>query len=869
LNPQLWSKAEEVLRAIWDSPRENRELVLAQLCGQDEPLLAEVRSLLEADELANQWVPPPAGDAQQLRQFGPYRLEMMIGRGGMGAVYLAHRADGNVEHKVAVKIIGLPFEVASFQERFRQERQILATLNHPHIAHFIDGGVTDQGELYLILEYVDGEAIDHYARAHNLGEAAKLDLFEQVASAVAYAHQNLIVHRDLKPGNILVSKQGAVKLLDFGTAKILDGRDLQGSTSAGLMTVGYASPEQLRGDPATTLSDVFSLGVLLYELLSGEKAFLGGLFARMESGTESLPLLPGDLGLVVSKAMAPEAAERYSSVEQLLADIRRYRSGQAVLAHPPSKSYQIGKFIRRNRLQVLAGLVALVAVLGGSIATAWQARRAEARYQQVRALGNYLVFDIHTGLQNVPASTALQKEVVQKAIGFLDALSSDPSANTALRLEVSAGYQKLGDVLGNPYQANLGERQKAIETYDKALSILAPVLKAQPLHFEARYLSAQIRVQRAAASGFGGKVKDSLPALTAAVADLRQLAAERTTDLKLRVSLAKGLQLLALRTSAGGGTTETIEAAKVETLYGEAEQLLKSARNGPSEVLFHLAQIEYGRAILWGSADPNRAIAHHAKCTEWLDQLPAEKSKLLEAQRLRANNLLNLGFAQGQTHAYAEAIRNLTAAQQILATWSTMDPANKSASYQLSSAHRSRGIVHTYNKDKAQAIADFSAAAAIHHDLSAKDPSSKLYPYLRAELLVRIGNLQQESGQTAAAQKATKEGLATLTALAEPPSATFSQLIGACRWLTETAVQPSRRPRQAAEFCQRAIDMTNGVDPDGWEGLSNAKFQMGDRPAAIVAAQKAIALLPPTVPGKPISQQRATMEANLKRLEQR
>jgi eukaryotic-like serine/threonine-protein kinase len=869
LNPQLWSQAEEILRAIWASPRESRELVLTQLCGQDQELLAEVRSLLEADELANQWVPPPAAEVSPLRQFGPYRLEKMIGRGGMGAVYLAHRADGNVEHKVAVKIIGLPFEIASFQERFRQERQILATLNHPHIAHFIDGGVTVEGELYLILEFVDGVAIDEYASAGNLGEAAKLDLFEQVGSAVAYAHQNLVVHRDLKPGNILVSNDKVAKLLDFGTAKILDGRDLQGSTSAGLMTVGYASPEQLRGDPATTLSDVFSLGVLLYELLSGQKAFPGGVFARMEAEPHSPPPLPGDLGLIVRKAMAPLAAERYSSVDQLLADIRRHRNGQPVLAHPPSSAYRVGKFIRRHRLPLMAAIISLGAIIGGSIATAWQARRAEARYEQIRELGKYLVFDIHGALLNVPASTVLQKEVVQKATGFLDALSSDPSAGTALRLEIASGYQKLGDVLGNPYRASLGERDKAIETYNKALSILAPVLKAEPSHFDARYLSAQIRVQRSGTSGFGGKAKEALLALTAAVADLRQLAADRPSDSKLRLSLAKGLQLLAMRSSSGGGTTEITEAAKVETLYAEAEQLLNSIRGASTEVLFHLAQIEYGRAILWGSADPNRALLHHAKTTQWLDQLPPEQAQLLETQRLRANNLLNLGFAQGQAHAYPEAIRNLTQAQQILATWSAMEPANKSAQYQLSSAYRSRGIVHTYDKQIRPAIADFSAAAAIHQDLSTKDPTSKLYPFLRGELLVRIGNLLHESGQSMEAQKATKEGLAILTALAEPPTATFSQLAGACRWLTETSLQPLRRPQQAAAFCQRAIDMTKGTDPDGWEGLSTAKLQLGDRPGAIAAAKQAIALLPPTAPGKPISQQRASMEATLKRLQQR
>ncbi len=869
MNHQEWQKAEEVLNAVWASPRENRELALAQLCGKDQKLMSEVKSLLEADEQARNWQAPSQENTTVVRQFGPYRLEKMIGRGGMGAVYLAHRTDGNVEHKVAVKIIGLPFELEPFQDRFRQERQILATLNHPNITHFIDGGVTNDGELYLIIEYVDGLTIDEFARVRNLDEATRLDLLEQVAAAVAYAHQNLIVHRDLKPGNILVSNEGTVKLLDFGTAKILDGRVADGSTSAGLMSVGYASPEQLRGDPATTLTDVYSLGVVLYELLSGKKAFTGGLFARMDAPGNTLQPLPGDLGLIVRKAMSTVPNERYSSVEQMVVDLRRYRSGKPVMAHPESASYCVRKFIRRNRLPVAAGIVAFCAVVGGSIATAWEARRAEARFEQVRELGKYLVFDIHGGLQGMPGSTALQKQVAEKALGFLDALSSDPSADQTLRLELASGYQRLGDVLGNPNRANLGERKKAIETYDKALSILSPVLNADPSNLDARWLSAQIRIQQSGTRDFGDKAQEGLQLLSKAVEDLRWLLAQEPNDLKTRMALAAGLQLLAKRTSAGGGVTETTGAAQVEAHYREAEAVLQPAIGGHADVLFQLAQIEYGRAILWGSTNPNLAVEHHRKTSSWLNQLPSSEANLIETRRLRANNLLNLGWAEGQTHAYSEAIRNISEAEKILEAWAAVDPGNTSAQYQLTTAYRSRGIVHSYNQDRRKAIEDFRAALSIHRQLSSKDPGNKVYRYLQGELLSRIGNLHQQSGEKVAARNAAQDGIEILVALAEPQTASLSHLFGACRWLSETAVASLRKPKLAAAYCQRAIDITKGQDPDGWEGLSTARAQLGDRTGAIEAAKRAIALLPPTLEGKPVSEQRRTMEAALRQLEKR
>jgi serine/threonine protein kinase len=336
-------------------------------------------------------------------------MDRLLGRGGMGAVYLAHRADGEFAQKVAVKIIGLPFELDVLRERFRQERQILAGLNHPNITRLLDGGVTGDGQLYLVMEYVDGVPIDSAPGDVN----AKLDWFRDVCAAVQYAHQNLIVHRDLKPSNILVDASGAAKLLDFGSAKFLAGVDVT-RTRFNMITLSYASPEQLRGEPATTLSDVYSLGAVLYQLIAGDKPFGEDLVSRLrdeESGGITLPkVLPGDLDVIVRKALAPSPAERYSTIEQLAEDVRRFRAGEAVLAHAPSFRYQAGKFARRNKLALGAGLLLLLTMLSGIVGVLWQnrtavaeRRKAEARAEDLRKLSDSLLSEIDDAIQNSQA----------------------------------------------------------------------------------------------------------------------------------------------------------------------------------------------------------------------------------------------------------------------------------------------------------------------------------------------------------------------------------------------------------------------------------------------------------------------------------
>ncbi|MEK7330512.1 MAG: serine/threonine-protein kinase, partial [Candidatus Eisenbacteria bacterium] len=386
-----------------------RTAFLDQACDGDAELRALVEALIRADESAGAFLDRPAAElAPELlagepepapeppmagRQIGPWRVVREVGRGGMGAVYLAERADGAFEQTVALKLIKRGLARAEILQRFLRERRILARLEHRNIARLADGGVTDDGLPWFAMEYVEGQPITDWCDEHRAGVEERLRLFRAVCDAVQYAHRNLVVHRDLKPSNIFVTADGEVKLLDFGIARLLsdepDG-DALTLTREGLrvLTPHYAAPEQLRGEAATTATDLYSLGVVLYELLSGARPFgrsATSLDQLRREVLEEEPVPPsglrsewrhplrGDLDNIVLTALRKEPQRRYPSVEALLADLERYREGRPVQATPPSARYRIAKFVRRNRVSVIAGAVVTLTFLVGVVATMWQA----------------------------------------------------------------------------------------------------------------------------------------------------------------------------------------------------------------------------------------------------------------------------------------------------------------------------------------------------------------------------------------------------------------------------------------------------------------------------------------------------------------
>jgi eukaryotic-like serine/threonine-protein kinase len=499
MNPERWRRIEEIFRTAIDRPADERGSYLTRACGADEDLRREVLSLLERDT-AEEFIRGPIANAALAftarskkdltgERIGPYRVTRMIGRGGMGDVYEAERDDEQFRRQAAIKIIKRGMDTDFVRDRFLRERQILASLDHPHIARLFDGGVTPDDSPYFVMELVAGEPITAYCRRHQLSVDGKLKLFRKVCSAVQHAHQRLVIHRDLKPSNILIAEDGEPKLLDFGIAKLLSpdsGRsDTRTETALRMMTPEYASPEQARGQSVATTTDVYSLGVVLYELLTERRPreFKTRLPAELErafhdteikepskvvsrntgAGARLARSLAGDLDNVVLMAMRKEPERRYQSVEQFSEDIRRYLAGMPVVARKDTFGYRAEKFVRRHKAGV--AILALLAVLAVTM-TVQAARIARERDRA-----------------NQEAATA--QAVTQSLVAMFE--FADPGKTrgnfiTAREL-LDQGAEKVVRELKNQpaVQAKLldtiGQLYQSIGLYDRAQPLLEEALK--------------------------------------------------------------------------------------------------------------------------------------------------------------------------------------------------------------------------------------------------------------------------------------------------------------------------------------------------------------------------------------------------------
>jgi eukaryotic-like serine/threonine-protein kinase len=504
-----WPEIKAVLGDVLEADPGDRPAVLERLCGTDSALRGAVESLLALETRADAALESRALPGAALRtqpetqpeMIGPYRILREIGRGGMGVVYLGERADGQYRKQVAIKVITSGWRDPGLERRFQRERQILAQLEHPAIARFLDGGATGDGRPYFVMEYIEGRPLLAWCEEQRLAIPARLQLFLQICDAVSYAHQRLVVHRDLKPGNVLVRPEGSAKLLDFGLARVLSvtgeaGQDLT-LTGMPLMTPAYASPEQVRGELYTVAGDVYSLGVILYEILTGQRPYELPTtsyleMARIICEQEPAPLshavaderlrraLKGDLEKIAGKAMAKDASRRYATADDFAADIRRHLEGRPVQARPATFAYRAGKLLRRHRVAISAGSLALVLILAFAGAAAWEARRAQRRFQDVRHLAHSVIFELHDAIQKLPGSTAARELLVRRALEYLENLSREASRDPALQREIALAYEKIADVQGNLGESNLGRVSAALESYRKAEAILSGLVDRSP-----------------------------------------------------------------------------------------------------------------------------------------------------------------------------------------------------------------------------------------------------------------------------------------------------------------------------------------------------------------------------------------------------
>ncbi|HYT74912.1 MAG TPA: serine/threonine-protein kinase [Vicinamibacterales bacterium] len=505
ITPDLWRRIKAVASAALDLDLPSRTAYVDRACAGDVRLRAEVESLLASTVAATPYFETPGGGGTATlfssgSRIGPYRLVRELATGGMGSVYLAEREDGDFRQRVAIKIVRGGFANSFLLERFREERRILASLEHPNIARLLDGGATDTGLPYVVMEFVEGESIDQFCARRRLSLSERLAVFKQVCAAVQYAHQHLVVHRDIKAANILVTDDGTPKLLDFGIAKLLDpgaARGFAPHTTVRVMTPESASPEQVSGRPVTVASDVYALGVLLYRVLTGASPYRVAsdretdLIRAVCEETPEPPSrnpggkgnrIPADVDMIVMKALRKEPERRYESPGQLSDDIQRFLDGRPVLASPDSIRYRAGKFVRRHRVAVVAAAAVALALIAGVGATVWQARvaerermRAQRQFNAVRGLAQSVLGELHDAVQKLPGSTVAQEILLRRGTEYLDALSAEVKNDDALRREVADGYVRLATVQGMNGLPNLGDREATRASLRKAVALFEPM----------------------------------------------------------------------------------------------------------------------------------------------------------------------------------------------------------------------------------------------------------------------------------------------------------------------------------------------------------------------------------------------------------
>ncbi len=573
---ERWKRLESAFHAALQAPESSRADLIRRLCEGDDTLLIELEDLLAAFEESKQFKPPDGTNAAasashetngHLREnVGGYELQQELGQGGMGTVYLAHRTDGEFEHQVALKVVSAHLRTNFFTQRFRAERQILANLNHPNITRLLDGGVSAQGDPYLVMEYVDGEPINRYCDERLLSIPDRIKLFLQVCSAVEYAHRNLVVHRDLKPGNVLVTADGTAKLLDFGTAKLLmTGLEESTTTRFGAMTPRYASPEQLRGESVSTSMDVYSLGVMLYELMCGEWPFgdahspIAGLeravrdiaatppdsyatdeSARLRATSQSklARVLSGDLRNIVFKALESSPRRRYSSVEQLSTDLLSYLEAKPVRARSQTWWYRGARFVQRYRWQLSlgAGLSAIVAVFG--LFAVRQYGREQRRIVQVRELSQSYLTDILREVSKLPGSMNARLLIVDRARRNLDQLLPDAPDDLELRRALAGAYLQLGDIQGKSFTVSLGDTNDALLSYQKSERLAS---SSAPNDWDLMAKLVAARKRMATIETRSGHYQQAIALLTSALEPARRLWKEAPKDLQFEGQPAAAL----------------------------------------------------------------------------------------------------------------------------------------------------------------------------------------------------------------------------------------------------------------------------------------------------------------------------------------
>jgi eukaryotic-like serine/threonine-protein kinase len=835
-----FSELRVQFEALLAEPPSQRIRLLEALSQSKPGLAEELRRMLAAHDCTTGLIDHPAADsvADALIlpgvQLGAYRLGKEMGRGGMGVVFEATRADGSFEKRVAIKILRHDHLDNLFVRRFEDERRILAQLDHPHIASILDAGTTATGDPHFVMEFVDGIPITAYCKLHHLSVARRLDLFLQICDAVEHAHRHLTVHRDLKPSNILVTEAGAVKLLDFGIAKLLDPDLSSAAETVALLTPEYASPEQIRNQPITTSTDIFALGILLYEILTGEHPFRKkGQLAHevMRTIVEDDPPPPrlgSELDAILLTALQKQPSWRYPSVAQLADDIGRFKRGWPVVARGNGAAYRLGKFARRQWLPLTAAALLIAVLLAGIFATRRQAQvaeqaraiadeqksiaeqnqkiadqqrrlaetrtleaeseraKAQDRYRQVRTLAASLLFDLHDGIRDLAGASTARRLIVTKAQQQLQLLSAGSENDPEIQRDLAAAYERMGELRVDPAQPAKVNAAAALDAYRRAVAIRRKIEAQPPSHPE----------------------------------DRRDLA----------LSLAK----------LGDGEVMAADMDKALAAYQESWIIAKSQGDART-----LGTVDDRRCIAFLTAgNTAKALDSCQEGIAILDPLAKSAPGDTGIQRLIATT----------EASYANALRlarkPLDAAQQARLALASFDrlealaPSNAEYRRLASSTGTILALSLAAIGDNAGSQAAFRTSVASMQIAIEIDPADLGSPLRLAVTLLAFSKRLQQIGDSASAHQTAQDALALLERATQKPSASAVEWNEYANALLKVEQPDLAQPAKALHLAQNAVAATHRTNPFFLDTLAWAYYRSGEATKAAETEREALNLLP-------------------------
>ncbi len=744
MSPAAYSRLKLLFYELFERNAAVRKDRLRQLELEEPELAGELHALLAEHDQMGEFLESAGSSFEALvpSRVGNYQIERELGTGGSGRVFLASRVDDEFHRPVPLKLLYPSSAGRDFAGRLRLERRALAQLDHPNIAHLLDWGQAEDGAPFLAMEYVDGAPVDEYCRMRDCDITGRLHLFLQICDAVEHAHRHLIVHRDIKPANVFVNRDGMVKLLDFGIAKLL-ADDAATVTAGPRLTPAYASPEQVRGEAMTTATDVYSLGVLLYELLTGELPYRLSTRSAEEAsravvGQEPLrPNLAPDLANILMKALRKEPERRYLSVEQMAADIRRYLDGLPVLASNGSRIYLVSRFVQRNRLAVALGSLAIGALVAGAAVTTWQWRAAElnlrvaeARYSALRGFAHAIL----SGLDqpSTPSQTEAAHLIGTVTVGYLDQLARDRVPDDQLQMDIASAYTTLGSAEGIDVGPNRGNTAAAIEDYNKAREIL---VRQWGLHRDAPHGIALLW-NFVATGGAMADARQAADYFSQALPVVSELAARYPGDFAILNPCAIVFESRGKRLYRAGDLDGAIQSFhKALDFAGRA-----LSRRPDDAKSLQTAAAENGLLCRMHAlkGDFSDALAEGRESQRLGDRLLAIK-RTPKTLRDTATNSLFLCEAQRRKGDVSGAAACIGPTFEQFTAIASEDASNIQAKWDVATAHLERGEILAARNLPDQAISNFREAVRLSKELSARDPLNFSGFRVYGASLVRLG----------------------------------------------------------------------------------------------------------------------------------